>query len=514
MAERHGAAAIIDISSNEVRMYIAEKADGAINFLETLKYPLNLAKDTFGTGMIGFEKVNKLCEILTGFIQAAGDYGTGTVKAVATTAIREASNKDYILDQISIKTGLRVKIMDESAEKLYIFKMLDHILKDELKGKSTLMAHIGAGSVGLAYSGGENTVLMQSIKVGALRISELFEKVHDGSLEFYLMIEEYLRTYTDELKFHLPEEEIDNIIISGNEADLVASLCKGKPQGMVYTIERRNFTEFYEEIKFKSIGIISGQYKIEQTKSETLLPAMCLYSILLEYTTAEEIITPSISLGQALAFEYFEAAEFSAINKRFNKNILESAKKIAAKYNIDEGHYSAVMSYCNKIFDRMKKVHGMSRRDKLLLQLAAVLYACGKFVNGENSHIHSYALIKGSEIAGLTTEEIDIVASIALYHSQAVPNMEDDNYRDLKASKKVLVSKLAAILRIADALDRSRKQKISSVDIKLSGSRLIIKADEAAGNIDLEKWALREAGVFFEAVFGIEPILKAPSAGL
>ena len=508
MALRHGPMAIVDISSNEIRMYIAEKIDGSINFLETLKYPLNLAKDTFGSGKISFDKVNKLCEILTGFIQVAGEYGVANIKTVATTAVREASNRDYILNQVSIKTGLNVKILDESAEKLYIFKILDHILKDELQDKSTLMAHIGAGSVGLAYSKNENTMLMQSIKVGALRISELFENIHNSSLEFYLMIEEYLRTHTDELKRHLPEE-IDNIIISGNEATLIASLCSASHKGMLYSMNRQDFLNFYEEIKFKSIGVISSQYNIAQAQSETLLPAMCLYSILLEYTTAPVIITPSISLGQALIFEYFESAEFSAINKRFNKNILESAKKIAVKYNAVENHYTMVMSYCNKIFDRMKKIHGMSRRDKLLLQLAAILHDCGKFVNAENHHIHAYALIKGSEISGLTTEEIDIVASIALYHSRIVPDMSDDNYRDFKASKKVLVSKLSAILRVADALDRSHKQKIESIDVKLNGDRLIIKANAGDDNIDLEKWAFREKGLFFEEVFGIKPVLKA-----
>ena len=508
MVIRHGTIAIIDISSNEIRMYIAEKATDSINFLETLKYPLNLAKDTFGTGMISFEKVNKLCEILTGFMQVAAEYGAGVIKTVATTAVREASNRDYILDQISIKTGLSVKILDESAEKLYIFKMLDHILKNELADKATLMAHIGAGSVGLAFSENDNTMLMQSIKVGALRISELFENVHNGSLEFYLMIEEYLRTYTDELKSLLPQG-IDNIIISGNEAGLIATLCAARQEGLLYHTKRQDFLNFYEEIKFKSIGVISSQYGIEQAKSETLLPAMCVYSILLEFTTAEEIITPSISLGQALIFEYFESSEFSVINKRFNKNILESAKKIATKYNIAQEHYKAVMSYCNKIFDQMKKIHGMSRRDKLLLQLAAILHDCGKFVNVENHHMHSYALIKGSEIAGLTMEEIDIVASISLYHSAIVPNMADDNYRDFKASKKVLVSKLAAILRVADALDRSRKQKILSIDVKLNGEQLIIKANAGDDNIDLEKWAFREKGLFFEEVFGIEPILKS-----
>jgi len=508
MVERQGTLAIIDISSNEIRMYIAEKVGDSINFIETLKYPLNLAKDTFGMGMISFDKVNKLCEILSGFIQVAGEYGVGVIKTVATTAVREASNRDYIVDQISIKTGLTIKIMDESDEKLYIFKMLDHIFKNELMGKSTLMAHIGAGSVGLALNEGENTALMQSIKVGALRISELFENVHNSSLEFYLMIEEYLRTYTNELKTLLGEKT-DGIIISGNEAMLIASLCKAEQRGMFYTINRQDFFDFYEEIKFKSIGMISSQYNIAGAKSETLLPAMCLCSILLEFTASNEIITPSISLGQVLAFEYFESVEFRIINKRFNKNILESAKKIALKYHIPEGHYLAVMSYGNKIFDQMKKIYGMSRRDKLLLQLAAILHDCGKFVNTQNHHIHSCALIKGSEISGLTKEEIDVVASIALYHSQTVPGVADDNFRDFKASKKVLISKLAAILRIADALDRSRKQKISSIDVKLSGDRLIIKADAGDDNIDLEKWAFREKGVFFEEVFGIEPVLKA-----
>ncbi|MDL2248972.1 HD domain-containing protein [Tyzzerella sp. OttesenSCG-928-J15] len=510
MAEKHTQIAIIDISSNEVRMYIAENSGGHVNFLETLKYPLNLAHDTFHMGMIGFDKVNTLCKIIGNFISVTKEYGVSYIKAVATTAIREAANRDYILDQIKIKTGLSVKIIDESTEKLYIFKMLSHIMSEKLKNTRTLMVHMGSNSVGLALCDGENTDLMQSIKIGSLRIAELFEDMHDNSPQFYLMIEEFVRTYTNDLKRLLPAD-IENLVISGKEAGTIAALCGANDFDMLQYTMVEDFRTLYNEVKYKSISAIASRYDVARIKTETLLPAMCLYGVLLEFSTADRVLSPKVNLGEVMVFEYFDSTGFGEVNKQFNKNILESAKKIANKYNIDSGHYLTVADYCSKIFDKMKKGQGLNRRDKLLLQIAATLHDCGKYVNADNHHQHSYNLIKGSGIAGLSYSEIDIIANIALYHSRNVPDTSDPNYKDLKSSDKVLVSKLAAILRVADALDRSRKQKITAIDVILTEKQLLINA-KTSRNIDLEQWALKEKGVFFEEVFGIEPVLQVSEA--
>ena len=234
---------------------------------------------------------------------------------------------------------------------------------------------------------------------------------------------------------------------------------------------------------------------------------MSIYKSLINFTDAKEIHVPNIFLAEALAFESLYSDELSKIDKEFNKNTLMSAERIAEQYGSSEAHYSLVSKFCMEIFDKMKKIHGLGKKDKLLLQTAAIVHDCGKYVNMQDHHIHSYHLIKGSEIAGLSKDEIDIVANIALYHSRNVPNMEDDNYKGLKESKKVLVSKLAAVLRLADAMDRSKMQKFTDISVRIEGNELIVNASTDK-NCELEQWAFEDKGVFFEEVFGMRPVMR------
>lgn len=498
-------AAIIDIGSGEMRLRIAERTKGKIKFIESMQYPLNLAKDTFNQGTISFEKANKVCEILQGFISVCRDYGISTIKAIATTAVREAANREYILDQIKINTGLDIKVIDDNAEKLYIFKMMTHLVESRLK-KSALMTYIGSGSVGVGIWEDGAMPVIKNIKAGSLRISEMFERVAEYSSEFYMVYEEYISDYIESIAAHT-SGKLENFIAAGAEMPLIARMCDAEYSENFYTIDSQIFMNLYDEIKFKTAGRISNEYNISEEKAETLLAEMCIYKNLLFLTKAETIIVPAVFLAEAIAFEILFPNEFSDINKEFHKYTLLSARRIAEKYHVYEEHYKAVEKYCIEIFDKMKKVYGLSRRDSLLLQTAVILHDTGKYINLQNHYLHSYNIIQGSEIAGLSEEERDIVANICFYHSKIVPAVSDNNYRELKPSKKVLISKLSAILRIADALDSSKKQKIKDITVKVEENNLFINAS-ATENCELEQWVFNEKSLFFQDVFGIKTALR------
>jgi exopolyphosphatase/guanosine-5'-triphosphate,3'-diphosphate pyrophosphatase len=198
---------------------------------------------------------------------------------------------------------------------------------------------------------------------------------------------------------------------------------------------------------------------------------------------------------------------FADINKDFGKSAVLSARALARKYNAREAHYLAVEHFALKIFDKMKKLHGMGPREKLLLQLAAILHDTGKFINLSHHYRHSYAIIKGSDIVDLNVMETEIVANLALYHSQKIPSNADENYRRLDLYKRVLISKLSAILRLAVALDRSHTQKFSDIDVKITDSELLVTV-MTDKNTDLEQWSFKEKSRFFEEVFGIKATIR------
>ncbi|MDR2649561.1 MAG: HD domain-containing protein [Clostridiales bacterium] len=498
-------AAVIDIGSSELRLKSAQFSKTRIKYLESLIYPLGLGRDTFNTGKIGFDKVDKACEILRNFLMIIHEYGITNIRVIATTAVREATNMDYFLDQVKIKTGLNISVMDDMEEKLYIYKLLTRLLKDDVKN-SALMVHIGSGNIGLSALEGGRIQFTQNIKVGSLRISELFGDIQEYSSEFYIVLEEYLHSFTDMLETVIPENT-KHFVVSGTEIATVSELIGAAKKGVFHMIPKDKFLGFYQEVKMKTTECAAADYRITAEKSEVLFPAMCIFHNLLRFTQAEKIIAAEVMLSDAILYEMLCPQEFASINKDFGKNTLLSAMALAKKCEAMESHYKQVENFAVKIFDKMKKLHGMGAREKLLLQTAAILHDIGKFINLSHHYRHSYEIIIGTDITGLNQLEIEIVANLAMYHAYQAPSPSDANYTRLDLYNRVLVSKLTAILRLADALDRSHAQKFDEIDVKITDDELLItiSTDE---NIDLEQWSFQDKGAFFEEVFGIKAVIR------
>ena len=498
-------AAVIDIGSSELRLKTAQFAKTRIKYLESLTYPLSLGRDTFNTGKIGFDKVDKACDIIRNFMIIIREYGIENIRVVATTAVREAVNMDYFLDQAKIKTGFSISVMDDMEEKLYIYKLLTRLLKDEVKN-SALMVHIGSGNLGLSALENGRIQFMQNIKVGSLRISELFGEIQEYSNEFYIVLEEYLHSFTDMLETVIPENT-KHFIVSGTEVSIASELIGSVKKGVFKMIPKDKFLDFYNEVKFKTTERAAADYHIAFEKAELLFPAMCIFHDLLRFTQAERIIAAELMLSDAILYEMLCPQEFAAINKDFSKSTLLSAMALAKKCDAMESHYKQVENFAVKIFDKMKKLHGLGHREKLLLQTAAILHDIGKFINISDHYRHSYDMITGADITGLNQLETEIAANLALYHSHWAPSPSDENYKRLNLYNRVLVSKLTAILRLADALDRSHAQKFDEIDVKITGNELMvtISTDE---NIDLEQWSFMVKGAFFEEVFGIKAVIR------
>ncbi len=497
---------VIHIGSDELRLRIAQKEKTKMVFIETLRYPLSLGRDTFNNGKISFEKVDKTCEAIRNFLQVLTEYGVTNYRVVATTAIREATNRNYILDQIKIKTGVEIEVIDDTQEKLYIYKLMFHLLDREYK-LSSMLVHIGSGNIGFNVLQNEKFIFTQTIKIGTLRIFEIFEKIQDYSNEFYKIVEEYLNSFTEPFS-DIVNYKISNFIASGHEISLIGDLCGANAADSFLVIPRENFFKLYDDIKSKTVENICSSYGLTMDRAEILLPALSVYKNLLKFTNAKEIIAPMVFLSDGICFEKMFHEEYQAISKTFYKNAVSYSKILASRFDVNLKHSEFVEKYALEIFDKMKKVHGLSKNEKLILSLSAILHDIGKFINPRDHHFHSFNIINASSLIGVSDREALLVANTAFFHSSATPSENFQNYRDLTRKEKVILSKLTAILRLADALDRSHSQKIKDVGVKIEDNQIILTINTNR-NIELEQWSVKLKGQFFEEVFGLKIVLKS-----
>jgi exopolyphosphatase/guanosine-5'-triphosphate,3'-diphosphate pyrophosphatase len=299
---------------------------------------------------------------------------------------------------------------------------------------------------------------------------------------------------------------LSHLVGTGKDLAIIGELCEAKQRGDFRIIPKDRFEKLYDSMKTKSTWQLTAKYGVPPEKCDTLLPAMAIFGTLLNSTAAGEVLVPSFTTADCLLFETLCPEEFARIEREFYTNTVESARLFAAHYQAQSAHSDNVSKYALQIFDKTQRIHGLGQRERLLLQTAAILHDTGRFISPRKHYDHSYTLVGASEIVGLKLSEREIVACVCMFHSVKTPNESDEHYKKLSADTRVVVSKLAAMLRLADALDPSLEKKFTDIDVRLTEELSVyVKTDK---NIDLEKWTFKNKAEFFEEVFGIKAKLR------
>lgn len=502
-------AAVIDIGSNMLKMSISQLNKGQITNLDRLEYPLHLGHEVFNNGTISFESLRELSRILHGYSDIMAEYGIDQYKVVATTALREAQNKVYVTDQLKIQNDMTVEILEDDQEKTLIYSEILDSLKDMERGKAatnTLITYIGTGSIGLAVFDGTSVVFSQNISMGSLKLHDMLGNLQDEVENFYTVVEEYLDAIINHIAIPLAHKTIDGLILTGNEVDLIAKICKVKSTEGRYIIKTEQIQSLFREIRVLTPEKISVKYSLTEESAEVLYSSVVIYAQLLRLAQCDYVLSPKIELWDALMRQMLLPKSKAEYDEHVRENAISCAKVLAIRYNCNENHYEAIRAYACKIFDKMKSIHGLDRRKQLILELASILHDCGYYINSKQHLLSTFSMIKHMDIYGMTDEEMLITAYIAKYNEYDTPNYDDIEFIHLNEEECLIVSKLVAIFRLANALDKSQKQKFDDMKVKLEGNKLLITG-ESDKNLHLEKWAFEQSAPFFKEVFGITPEL-------
>ncbi|MDO5388877.1 MAG: hypothetical protein Q4F63_06555 [Clostridia bacterium] len=500
--------AVIEIASNELRLKIGEKNQDKVRILEAISNPLALGRDTFHSGKISFESLKKASDIINGYKAVARDYGIKNIYAVATTAVRESKNKDFVLDQLKVKTGLDLRVIDDTQEKIYINKItLATLGREEMN--STLIAHLGSGNISIFILKDGKVVAGQNIKIGALRISELFDDYRENTASYVQIIKEYLVPFQEAIN-NFVTEKLQNFVISGNEIETISRMCKAKNKNGTNIISREGFMETYKAIKDLTPEEIAEKYDISVDNAENILPAIIIYSRLVKLTSGKNIISPILTAGDAILYSELFPESARELNRAYDEYSIISAKNIEKRFLCDEEYSDVVSETALKIFDKMKKIHGLGTRERLLLHIAAILEEIGRTVNIREHDRLSYHMIKGLDIVGINEEEKHAIAAIAYYHDEVLPYEDNGVYGNMPHDERVMVCKLSAVLKLANAVNKSRSHKFDNVNVRLSNNQIIVTISTYK-NIELEKWAFNKNKQLFEDVYGIKTVLNKRS---
>lgn len=505
-------AAVIDIDSNLLKMRISQIKKNKISDLDRLEKPVRLGHEVFTTDKISFESLRELSALLKGYSEIMKEYDVGQYRIVATTALREARNCSYVIDQLKIQNDMTVEVLEENQEKALIYsKVLEYLRHAEGKqNESALIAYIGAGTIGFAVYDGAKMVFSQNIPMGSIKLHDMLGNVQNDTDNFYAVVEEYLDTVMGHITIPSETGRVTNLVLTGSGVQLIAKVCNVDASGDCFVINSDKLKDLFRQICSVPQEKIGIRYNLAEEAADLLYSSLAIALRLMDFSSSDNVIFPKAELWDALVQHMLIPKSENEFWEQVRVSAISCAQNIATAYHCSRAHSECIRKFACKIFDKMKGSHGLDRRKRLLLELAAILHECGYYVAVKQHLLNSFDLIKDMDIYGMTDEEMTVTAYVARYNDDDVPSYDEPGIDGLSDEKRLIVAKLVAIFRLANALDKSQKQKLKDISVRQENNRLLISAQSDA-DLHLEKWAFQQCAPFFQEVFGFHPELSIQS---
>jgi exopolyphosphatase / guanosine-5'-triphosphate,3'-diphosphate pyrophosphatase len=509
--------AVIEIGSTGIRLVVAEvDGSGGYRVLDRAGKQSRIGRDVFTTGMVSREAVRECMAVLASFRELIRGYGLAPkdARVIATSALREAQNRDTFVDRVALQTGFKVGIVEDIEENHLMYLAVQHVLQDERKFLSkanALILEVGGGSTEIMLLRRGKMAGAHSLRIGTVRIDEQVRGAGVSHAYLRQFLEDNVRTACDHLDSELSLESVKTFIVIGSDARLAASRIAARgpgPEGgdNYSVIERSGFIAFADEAAGLSPEDCVAKLRVPWADAEGIGYSLTIERLFLERTGAEAVVVPNVSIREGLLLSTSLGRD-AGIETEMRAQVVASAASLGRKFHYDEAHARHVADLSLAIYDSLVREHGLGTRERLLIEVGALLHDVGTFIKTSGHHKHGEYIVANSEIFGLNRGDLTIISNIVRYHRKAPPASTHVNYIALPREDRIVVLKLAAIVRVADALDRGHDQRVRDAAFERREERFAIRAPGVA-DLSLERLSLAEKGDMFEDVFGLEPVLS------
>lgn len=504
--------AVIDIGTTSIRMAIAEiDAEGEVRGLETLQQAVGLGKDTFTTGRIGKTTIEDCVQVLRSYRQMLTEYqivSSDQIRVIATSAVREAANRLAFLDRIYIATGLQIEPIDEAEETRITYLGILPYLRSEpaLQTGKTIVIEIGGGSTELLVVHERNVLYSNSYRLGSLRLRETLEAYNAPEGKVREFMESQIERTVDQILEHVtPDESSEMIALGGDMRFATYHLIPDWDPKQLARVPLAALEKFTDRILSLSEDQLVRKYALSYPDADTVGPALLTYVQLARAFKLKNVLVTNTNLRDGLLKGMASDAVWT---EEFSNQIIRSGVDLGRKFHFDEPHARQVAETARQVFDQLRTQHQLDHRYAIILYIAALLHEVGLYIGFASHHKHTMYLIRNSELFGLGRKEVLLAAIVARYYRRATPQPSHDGYATLERDERVAVSKLAAMLRIAVALNDSRSQRINNIRCDIKKNRMVISVPNVQ-DVSLEQLALRQNSAMFEEVFGLQVQLRA-----
>jgi exopolyphosphatase/guanosine-5'-triphosphate,3'-diphosphate pyrophosphatase len=506
--------AVLEIGSTGIRLLVAEilsLASGDWRAIDQAGKPVALGRDVFTSGEVSRESLLECLLVLKNYRELLRGWGIADddVHIIATSALRAARNRDVFVDRVRQETGFQLSIVEGIEENRLMYLAVRFALKQDLPlfwRANSMIIEIGGGSTEIMLLRRGQMVAAHSLKLGTILIDQQSRLGLDSGHFQERYLNENIRNTAGFLNAEMDLAYVRTFVVAGSDARLVSDLAGSELNENCRVIGRESFISFAEEIQAYTPEDCVRKLNISYAHAEGLLPSIQIYKFFLEQTDAAQVVVPLVSIREGFLIDLVLGVD-ARLQEEFFSQIIASAASLGRKYHFDRSHGIHVAALCVILFDALSREHGMNRRERMMLEVAAVLHDIGTYIKGSGHHKHGQYIVANSEIFGLHQGELDIIANVIRYHRGDPPTEGDLEYIALQREERILVLKMASILRVADALDRGHTQRVKKINLERRGEAMVIHT-EGVHDLSLEHIGIEQKANLFQDVFGYKVILN------
>jgi exopolyphosphatase/guanosine-5'-triphosphate,3'-diphosphate pyrophosphatase len=493
--------AAIDVGTNSVHLLVADVgADGEISVVEKSREQVELGRGSLNGNRLTDEAIERGVAALVSFKQATDLLNVETIEAAATSAVREAKNGSEFCRIVREQTGIHVRRIDGADEARLVWLGVRPDL--DLSRGPALVADIGGGSVELVLGDAHGILAAHSLPLGHIRLSERYVGGDPPDIEEIRAVRNKVRSKVEPVVAAVPAGLPGPFVgTSGSIRTLarMATMMRGHPEpvdehGLV--LERLELKELlvrFTELPRAKLADLPG---MDPRRKATLPAAAAVLYQLMKSFGREHIVTSERSLRDGLLADWIERHRPElTLQRTVSQPRMRAVVRMQERFEVDQEHAEQVRGLAVSLFDGLAELHGLGVDARRLLEFASLVHDVGHHIDSRDHNKHGHYLILHSRLPAFTAPEIAILANVVKYHRGARPKRSNRQFASLNRVSQRTVEVLSAILRLADALDRSQHQPVREVRVQIDEAEVTIQA-VAHEDAFLERWAAeRRAGV-------------------
>ena len=512
--------AAIDIGTNSVHMIVVQvRDDHSFEVVDREKEMVRLGAGGLGGRALTEATMRSALLTLAKYKRLADSHDVDEVIGCATSAVREAENGREFLGEILQRTGIQTRVISGSEEARLIHRAA--VYGVDVAGSAAVVIDIGGGSVELTLGRASRPQVAESLKLGVIRLTERFVRSDPITERDERRMVRHIMTELTPVVTKIREQGFDRVIGTSGTILSLGALAAGaaredRPD------ELRNLRVPVKQIRRlrKELTALDlpGRIAIpglDPRRADLAVAGSILLSTTLRLLEARELTLCDLALREGLALDYIDRnrAHIARVDQ-FPDIRRRSVVELADRCSVEEPHTQQVVRMALALFDQTAVLHGLGARAREWLEYAAMLHDVGVHISYPRHHRHSYYLIRNGDLRGFEPGEVEVMALAARYHRRGLPKRSHEEFGSLPGGMRRTVRTLAAILRVAEGLDRSHAQSVASIEVVLGQQDCVLRLTPA-GDTELELWAAQRNAGPLERLLGriirCEPAKPAPS---